>query len=156
MDKDTCRGWSNFCERKVLLDPTKGLLPNDKLTLLLEMELLSGVVNDLDLERLKSLSMAKNAQLCGSLLESGAQSDVVLLLDDGKELKAHKLILSAQSPVFKAKLEAAEGRVVIKDMTLEVAKELLKFLYTGKVEALDTLAEELLSAADKVRRKGVS
>lgn len=159
--EDAWLGWSKFLSRKVLLDPTKRLLVNDRLTLLLEMELYPGAVNsnstgETGLEHLKSLSIAKNGQLYGSLLESGERSDVVLVLDDGKELKAHKAILSAQSPVFKAMLEAAEGRVLMKGMTFEVATELIKYVYTGKADALEPLAEELLSAAAKVRRNGVS
>ena len=74
---------------------------------------------------------------------------------DGKELKAHKAILTARSPVFAAMFEhdckeKQESKVEIIDFSFEAFKELLKFVYTGQVQ-LEQFAGELLEASDKVR-----
>ena len=66
----------------------------------------------------------------GRLLETGLHSDVTLEVE-GQELPAHKAILAARSPVFKAMFEhkmseALEGKVVIDDISLPVMRDLLK------------------------------
>lgn len=73
---------------------------------------------------------------------------------DGTELKAHKAVLSARSPVFNAMfeiemLENRENLIRIEDFSKEVVEELLKFIYSGKVNNLAKVAKDLLSAADK-------
>lgn len=98
---------------------------------------------DTCLVNLKSLSVPKTGELYRSLLESGAHSDVAFLVGD-KEVKAYKGILSTYSPVFKAMFEAdmkenSQGRVVIDDMTVTVIKGLLQFIYTDKIESLESL-----------------
>ena len=47
--------------------------------------------------------------------------------------------------------EAEDGRIVIKDVNAEVLEGLLKFIYTGEIEAtfLDEHGEALYQAADK-------
>jgi len=64
------------------------------------------------------------------LLESGAHSDVKLLVE-GSEIAAHKAILCAGSPVFKAMFEhkmseSLEGKAVIDEVSLPMFKELLR------------------------------
>ncbi len=46
--------------------------------------------------------------------------------------------------------ENKNGIVQIKDLEPDVLREMLKFIYTGKTTQLETMADELLSAADKV------
>ena len=89
------------------------------------------------------------------LLESGNFSDVVFEVG-GKEFYAHKLILSAHSPVFAAMFghkdtkEAQEGKVVITDIEPEVFQELLYCIYSDTVLIKDFCVAELFVAADKV------
>ena len=84
------------------------------------------------------------------LFQSGKWSDVTLVVGD-TELKAHKLILSARSPVFAALfVEMQESKVTITDVSADVLQEVLRYIYTGKVEALKDNADKLLAAADKV------
>lgn len=87
------------------------------------------------------------------LLTSPKFSDVKLLVA-GKEFCVHKVILAARSPVFSAMLESnmMESKVdVIRigDIEHEIMTELLRFIYTGKVENLvDLPVVHLLAAAD--------
>ncbi|XP_033221404.1 leucine-zipper-like transcriptional regulator 1 homolog [Belonocnema kinseyi] len=71
-----------------------------------------------------------------------------------KKYRSHKLILAARSPVFRGMLmsnmkEALSNFVEIKDMSADVFEELLRHMYTGKVENLQNLGLEILKAADK-------
>lgn len=79
-----------------------------------------------------------------SLLESGEFSDVTLVVgqpeQNKKELKVHRFLLSAFSPVFAAMFshtetkEALEKRVVIEDVSAEAMERLLRYIYIGKLE----------------------
>lgn len=88
-----------------------------------------------------------------TLLKEGKYSDVKIIVN-GTEIKAHKAILSARSPVFNAMFESKmsenrENIIRIEDFSEEVIEELLTFIYSGKVMNLPKVAKELLSAADK-------
>ncbi|CAH1379430.1 unnamed protein product, partial [Tenebrio molitor] len=64
-------------------------------------------------------------------------SDVILVLD-GKNLHAHKTILAARSEYFEALLydssqNLKQSEVVIRDVSSEAFKKILKFIYTGTI-----------------------
>lgn len=66
-------------------------------------------------------------------------------------------MVTARSPVFAAMFEhemeeRKQNRVAITDVDHEVLKEMLRFIYTGKAPNLEKMADDLLAAADKVRR----
>ena len=87
------------------------------------------------------------------LFESKEQSDIVIRVKKEK-FNAHKTVLSARSPVFRAMFqsnltETQTNKLKIKGITPAVFKELLRFMYTDQVEQLEELAEELLAAAEK-------
>lgn len=73
---------------------------------------------------------------------------------------AHRLVLAARSPVFKAELYSSmeEGIVTntirIDDMEAQVFKAMLNFIYTDSWQEMEqedesTMAQHLLVAADK-------
>lgn len=99
------------------------------------------------------------------LLISGHGSDIVFDVD-GEAFSAHKLILAARSPVFKAQFYGLIGdmnidRVVVQDIEPPVFKAMLHFMYTDCLPDLHELAEStsmstytnlyqhLLAAADR-------
>ena len=96
-----------------------------------------------------------------SLMQDGASSDVTLVAGR-KELKAHKLILSARSPVFARMFqhntrESITNTVTITDITAEVLEAMLQFIYTDdcailqkSADSSDDVIRELLIAADKI------
>jgi speckle-type POZ protein len=68
----------------------------------------------------------------------------------------HKAILSARSPVFSAMfehqmLEGKSNRVQIDEIDPEVLYEALRFIYTGRTNNIDKMADLLLPVADRVR-----
>src|SRR5699024_2200839 len=72
-------------------------------------------------------------------------SDVVLVLgSEQKELRAHKAVMGARSPVFAAMFqhemeEKLKSRVELPDVDFEVMQVLLKYMYTNKIDFLDRL-----------------
>ncbi len=90
-----------------------------------------------------------------SLFDSGDFSDIDIVVD-GTKIPAHKCILSARSPIFKAMFsynntkEALEKEVVIPDVSVNVMKEFLRFIYTGVKPKESPYFLELLTIADMV------
>ncbi|KAF0929761.1 hypothetical protein E2562_024449 [Oryza meyeriana var. granulata] len=93
------------------------------------------------------------------LLSSKDFADVIFELDGGETFTAHRCVLAARSPVFKATLcgskeNAATTVVRIKDIMPEVFAALLSFIYTDSFpeveeEQLQPMALHLLIAADR-------
>ncbi|TVU50159.1 hypothetical protein EJB05_01519, partial [Eragrostis curvula] len=96
----------------------------------------------------------------GELLQSGDGADVTFIVS-GESLTAHKNILAARSPVFKAEFfgqmkEKSSRCIEIKEMEAAVFKAMLRFIYTDMVPELDekqetatAMAQHLLVAADR-------
>ncbi|KAJ8675229.1 hypothetical protein QAD02_011015 [Eretmocerus hayati] len=87
------------------------------------------------------------------LVDNEEFSDIILSMK-GKTLHAHKSILANKSEVFAAMLthnmaENQESCVDIEDVTCDVMKEVLRFMYSGKVNNLEDLSREIYLAADK-------
>jgi speckle-type POZ protein len=76
-------------------------------------------------------------------------SDVTLVSSDEKEIPAHRCILATRSPVFKAMVEKKSGVIVAEDIDGETMLEMLRFIYTGTVENFETIALNLIYAAEK-------
>ncbi|XP_053596398.1 TD and POZ domain-containing protein 2 [Microplitis demolitor] len=74
-------------------------------------------------------------------LLSSLLSDVVIKIKDNKDqLPAHKLILASHSSVFERMLntdmrEAKENCICFDGFDIDTIKEVLKFMYTGQIEA---------------------
>merc|ERR1711936_1548745 len=148
-------GFKKFIRRDFLMDEANGLLPEDKLTMFCEVSVVADSVNVSGQSLMSSLKVPE-IQLSDnihSLLETGNFSDMALKIGD-TTIPVHKSILAARSPVFCAMFqhdleENKQGFVTITDLELDSLKEMLKFIYTGKVEQLETMADSLLAAADK-------
>jgi hypothetical protein len=98
------------------------------------------------------------------LWTSGHLSDVSLKVQ-GEEVRAHKLILAARSPVFErmfatSMVESTTGIVQIEDMSGLAVRRLCEFMYTGSIEHKDVwkdinAVQELLHAAMKYEVRGL-
>ena len=93
-----------------------------------------------------------------TLLESKSLTDVTFVVGNGEnreEFSGLKVIFAVHSPVFARMFENdlkenQQNRMEIVDMEPQVLQQFMKFIYTGKLDALDQFDEELLIAADKV------
>jgi speckle-type POZ protein len=142
---------------------SSGYLVNDSLT----VECTVTVLRDLDATA-KALSLpvpvpppSDLQQHFDELLQSKNGADVTFLVS-GKSFAAHKVILAARSPVFKAQFfggmqERSSAHVEIRDMDSAAFRSMLHFIYTDMVPELDgaqepeaaaIMAQHLLVAAD--------
>jgi len=145
------------------LDPQNNqITPDDRLTVLCEITIdgkdvqQSGQAAGSGISQAKSTSKICSEKLSSDfnfLLETGTFSDVTIKCD-GVELSCHKLILGARSPVFNAMFmhnmtENQEKKIDIEDLDIETVRDMLKYMYAGKIENLNTRSPRLLEAADK-------
>ncbi|KAK0163173.1 hypothetical protein PV327_006881 [Microctonus hyperodae] len=75
-------------------------------------------------------------------------NDLVIKIDD-KEILAHKVILSAYSPVFLAMFksdmaESEKNEIVLNDIAFDIMQLVIKFMYSGKVDS-ELPVDDLLS-----------
>ncbi|XP_035222339.1 speckle-type POZ protein-like [Stegodyphus dumicola] len=89
-----------------------------------------------------------------TLYEKREQADF-LLECNSVQIRAHKFILSARSPVFSSIFrhdtkENIENKMVITDVNVGVMEELIFFLYTNRIHEMTlSMARDLYCAADK-------
>ena len=79
--------------------------------------------------------------------------DVTLVVEGGKEIKAHRIILSKASPFFERILntdmkEGIEGVIHLEHCSTRLIEAILEFIYSGSVQILPEDAEEMMIAAD--------
>ncbi|XP_037821030.1 protein roadkill-like [Lucilia sericata] len=131
-----------------ILNKDNLLLPRDQLTICFEISTLVKVINiSNQTDMLPKSTLSKDLV---NIFKSEKFPDVTLVAD-GEEFYVNKVILAARSEVFDEmfELEMLENRVEIADIASNVLQELLRFIYTDKVENLDEMAKFLLPAANK-------
>lgn len=162
-----CHGYRKFVKKSILEDPGRGLLVNDTIVIRYQIELVVSTGGALS----RQVAPAKPSKAVVvpppnlgtnllQLFEDHVSPDVVFNVDELK-MEAHKIILSARSPVFKALLtgpmkEGKQDVVTIKDVRAPVFKTLLYFAYADVLppelqdSKLDVpMAQHLLAAADR-------
>ncbi|XP_063089604.1 speckle-type POZ protein-like [Cavia porcellus] len=148
-------GVSHVRKRDFILDAPNGLLPNDKLTLFCEVKVTQDFTKSFSLNNKNMVKASEHwltSDLAG-LWKNSLLADCCLLVS-GQEFQAHKAILAACSPVFRAMFEhemqeSKNNQVKISDMEPEVFKEIMFLMYTGKAPKLGRMAPDLLAAADR-------
>ncbi|XP_028811155.1 speckle-type POZ protein-like [Denticeps clupeoides] len=143
-------GFDTFARLEDIMNEETGILQNDTLTVTCELHLLHSPENTQRSQvKVPECSMADDL---GDLWDQSLLPDCSLVVA-GQEFQAHKAILAARCPVFRAMfmhnmMERQTNRVEIHEMEPEVLKELLTFIYSGKAPNLQDMAAELLVAAD--------
>jgi len=82
----------------------------------------------------------------------------VTLACDGETCKAHKMVLSACSPNFKALLEDHPSKhpvILLKDVPFNHLTAILDFMYTGEVNVFQDQLPAFLKTAEKLQVKGL-
>ena len=94
------------------------------------------------------------------MMTSDPFTDVTLVTDDKKSVKAHRNILSACSPVFKYifSMEADHNHPVIylRGIKYSEVETILKFIYQGEATFCDDRMKELLEVAKDLEISGLS
>ena len=90
------------------------------------------------------------------LLSSNSFTDVTLICDDKKKISAHKIILSAFSPVFKDIFETDQNQksiIYLKGIQSSEMESIVEFMYLGEATFLDDKVDDLLSVAKNLQIK---
>jgi hypothetical protein len=96
-----------------------------------------------------------------NLLTDDAFTDVTLVSEDHKTFKAHKVMLSACSSVFKSLLMINASQLVqqttlyLRGVNSEKLEALIEFIYTGKTSILQANVEEFLVIANDLKILGL-
>jgi len=101
----------------------------------------------------KNYHQGQLSQHLNLLFTSNKYADITIECGD-KKFKCHKIILASRSPVFKTMFDAdmkekEAGSVEIKNMTPEVLKNMLKYIYTSEAPDIDAFTQELFAAAEQ-------
>ena len=86
-------------------------------------------------------------------------SDVTLVSKDGNLVKAHKLLLSANSPLLDKILKSQDHPkplIFMHGAKTDVLISLLDFIYSGKVEIRGNQLDEFMALANDLKVKGLS
>ena len=148
-------GFKKFILRDVLLSLPHLLLPNDNLTLFCEVSMVQDYISTSEQNRQPRITIPRCTLVdeLGKLWENSRFTDCCLVVA-GQEFQAHKAILAARSPVFRAMFkddteENKKNRIEIHDLEPQVFKMMMDFIYTGKAPHLHSKADAVLAAADK-------
>ncbi|KAF7997010.1 hypothetical protein HCN44_005287 [Aphidius gifuensis] len=79
-------------------------------------------------------------------------SDIIIDIN-GTELKSHKILLAIQSSVFATMIDNnIDNRIIINDMDIDIAKQMMEFIYTNKKPTkIDKYADKLIAIGHKYK-----
>lgn len=151
-------GYKKFILQDFLLSHAFWILPDDQITLVCKVSVAPVSLSLSDQNKKPGILVPRCtlAEELGELWENSQLTDCCLVVA-GQEFWAHKAILAACSPVFRARFqhemeESRKNRVEIPDLepqVFQVFKVMMDFIYTGTAPDLNSMAAALLAAADK-------
>lgn len=150
----TSWGSLKWIQQSFILDLENKIFKDDKLTILCYIVVEEKtLMSEIEVQDQKNSWRLKEFDKFEELLNDKDFSDVTITAQ-GKNFYLHKCILSVNSVVFKAMFtnnmkEKIESVVTIEDISYEILQEFFRFIYTGKVNDLEKIVEELLVAAEK-------
>lgn len=144
-------GCPKFIKKSFIVDPTNSIFKDNKLIILCKIKVNNNI--EVDNQHSEKSSPVENHDSLEKLFTSQDFSDVTVIAKN-KSLKLHKCILSTRSTVFEAMFkndmkEKKQNTVEIKDIRYKVLLELFRFMYTGRVNHIESIVSELLTAAEK-------
>uniref|UniRef100_A0A915DSV2 BTB domain-containing protein n=1 Tax=Ditylenchus dipsaci TaxID=166011 RepID=A0A915DSV2_9BILA len=157
-------GYFEYIRRDLLISHIQ---PTDEIQLMLSLTIVSDTVTKSSqsvvaatLPEPRPSELALDFEM---MFKNERHSDFKIICQNGKEtkeIKVHKLVLSARSPVFSAMLEshteeAQSGQVVYDDIDFEVMVDMLFFCYSGRSNSLQSMALDLLVVADRFQLIGL-
>ena len=81
-------------------------------------------------------------------------TDVTLVSDDGRKVRAHKVVLGASSPIIKDMMTREDKSIVdLKGIAMEEIDSILQFIYLGEATLQPERMEVFLDAAQKLKVK---
>ncbi|XP_031231964.1 TD and POZ domain-containing protein 1-like [Mastomys coucha] len=156
-------GFRKFIRRDFLLSHQRWFLPDDQLTLCCKVSIVGAFLRMPGQNMTPAIKDPRHmlADDLGELWENSLFTDCCLLVA-GHKFKAHKAILAAHSPVFRAMFEhemeeSLTNHIEIHDVDLQVFKEMMGFIYMGKEPDFHShsMSSGMLAAADKYGLEGL-
>ncbi|XP_037071204.1 longitudinals lacking protein-like [Pollicipes pollicipes] len=83
----------------------------------------------------------------------------VTLVCCGGEIKAHRLLLSACSPLLEKLLSAnqeSEATLILPDLQVSCVRSLIEYVYTGEISVHDSEIDGLVDAATMLEVRGIA
>ncbi|CAL8084199.1 unnamed protein product [Orchesella dallaii] len=170
MTEDDCIGWGHdkLIKSTQLTNPELELVVNNELTILCKIWICGRLKktirnggNNCNPPVKKRIMMAKDKVLMniGKMFKESIGSDIEIRTNQ-RVLKAHKVILMAQSSVFSAMfsanmIEKESSTVEIIDFDDEIVEGMLEYNYTGATGCMQERAPELLRIAEKYDISGL-
>ena len=93
------------------------------------------------------------------MMKSNELTDVTLVCDDKIQFKAHKIVLSACSPVFKTilnNLQQSSAVIYLRGIKCQEMESILEFMYLGSTTFCQDSIEEFLDVAKNLEIKEIS
>ncbi|XP_065216037.1 speckle-type POZ protein B-like [Planococcus citri] len=151
-------GFDYFVERDGhLFVEANELLPNDQLTVLCQLSYYKNtdIVNSVDQSFVRSRAEESQPACLGgieTLFMDNKFSDITICVKN-QEYPAHKNILAARCPYFRKMFNADWKEKNLDSIELKlidetVFEEVLRYIYSGSLEKVKTMATQLLEAAD--------
>jgi speckle-type POZ protein len=134
-------GWYEFISRDDLFKKENLLIKDNTLILSGKFEFVK------ESKFVQTASKSEEFDKLYDLFKKRSFSDFEIHIQ-GKSIKAHKILLAANSPMF-AELVENQNYLRLHDFEFEVAEEMINFIYDGKVSDMGRFAKPLLKAADK-------
>ena len=93
------------------------------------------------------------------MLVSQENSDVTLVCDDLRTVKAHKNILSASSPIFQKMFDLQPGKelfLYMRGIKFHILASIIEFIYLGQVNLQENFVEDFLAIARSLEVTGLN
>lgn len=151
-------GWESFIAQSTLKDKSRNLLPNDSLSVLVEMSVtLEGTTNISGHCKFYNFTSTVNKDNTGRFLDNNLLSDVQLRTKDGQLIKAHRAILATHSSWFFKKFSENPNLNIVDlaNLTTKDTKEALRFMYEGKIEIVESSAKSLFGLSNQLGIAGL-
>ena len=97
-------------------------------------------------------------EMMKNIMESSDFKDVTLISDDKKKFKAHKVILSSCSPLFKnilGDMHAKDSVIYLRGIYSVELESLLQFMYLGQATLYQERMQEFLDSAKTLELKEI-
>ncbi|XP_008202411.1 speckle-type POZ protein-like [Nasonia vitripennis] len=154
-------GIHKLISTEFISNPENQMLDNGSLTIICEIQTVASQYNANELKPTKEVEEREDAfasqlqvlNMLEGLLNDSKFMDTVIVSED-KTIRAHKCILAKSSSVFAAMFNAEinerkEIILEVHDISYDVLVEMIRFIYTGKVNRIENMIEDLAIAANK-------
>ncbi|KAL5286789.1 SPOPL.2 family protein [Megaselia abdita] len=148
-------GSGGFVPRSNLFETNHNYcITSDRLTIYCEFSVVRESVN-IRCANFKGSSLARTvSEDIQELFETQNFSDFDLLVH-GRHIKVHKVVLAARCPIFAAIMSETKTKMEIPDLSYDAVVEFLRYIYTGQVENIDNISQDLLLASIKYGMEGL-